>query len=472
MKRLFIVCILFILLFSNISSIAVNASSQDDNIWPKGPSSKSISADSAIVMELSTGLILYQKNMNKEHFPASITKILTTLLCLENSSLGETVTFSHDAIYGIERNSSHIGIDVGEKLTMEQCLYGIMLESANEACLGVAEHISGSVSKFADLMNSKAKELGCKNTHFTNPNGLHNEKHYTSAYDMALIAKAAMENSTFRKITGTKRYTIPPTNKQTETRYMRNHQQMLNPYRYPQYEYEYCIGGKTGYTTKALNTLVTYASKDGMDLVCVVMRADSPKARPNCNVYTDSINLLNFSFENYRKYTTESSTEEKASSPLFAKYNYLFSKENSPLQISNNACVVLPFDADYKDASKNIIYYDNIKLEDGKNIIGNITYTYGGKTVGYSDIIFNKVSMPRLASFIPVVKEPVLNHIPITSNYESNPILAIFFVVLIIIIVVVIILIFIKPMKNYSMKYKNRKTTKETFDKSFTDFKL
>lgn len=139
--------------------------STKDSVWPQGPKTSSISADSAIVMEASTGLILYEKKANKKHYPASITKIMTALLCLENSSLDEVVTFSREAVYGIESGSSHIAIDVGEKLTMKDTLYGIMLESANEACLGAAEHVAGSVNAFVDMMNEKAESLGCKNTH-------------------------------------------------------------------------------------------------------------------------------------------------------------------------------------------------------------------------------------------------------------------------------------------------------------------
>lgn len=140
--------------------------------WPQGPA---VWAESAVVMDLDSGAILYEKNMGATKYPASITKILTTLVAIENSRLDERVTFSENAIFGIERDSSHIGIRVGEILSMEECLYGMMLESANEVCLAVAEHISGSVDAFVELMNQKAAELGCTNTHFTNPNGLPDE---------------------------------------------------------------------------------------------------------------------------------------------------------------------------------------------------------------------------------------------------------------------------------------------------------
>lgn len=239
--------------------------------WPQGPA---VWAESAVVMDLDSGAILYEKNMGATKYPASITKILTTLVAIENSRLDERVTFSENAIFGIERDSSHIGIRVGEILSMEECLYGMMLESANEVCLAVAEHISGSVDAFVELMNQKAAELGCTNTHFTNPNGLPDENHYTTAHDMALIAQAAYANPTFRKVCQTNTYCIPTTNVCGELRWLSNHHKML-PER--DYFYEGCTGGKTGFTQAALNTLVTYAERDGRKLVCVSLRTNGPQ---------------------------------------------------------------------------------------------------------------------------------------------------------------------------------------------------
>lgn len=393
--------------------------------WPKGPS---VDADSAILMDLSTGLILYEKNSHKEQYPASITKIMTTLLAIENCSMGEIVTFSHDAIFGIETGSSHIGIDVGEKLTLEQCLYAIMLASANEVSWGVAEHISGSVSSFADLMNQRAKELGCKNTHFVNANGLHDDNHYTSAYDMALISRQAMKYSTFRKITSTKRYTIPPTNKHENENAFLNHHQMLYGYKYPKYEYEYCIGGKTGYTTKAGSTLVTFAAKDGIELVCVVMRANGA-ASPE-NEYTDTTALFNFGFENYKKYEITNDTVSTEDSPLFTSYSPFFSTEDSPLKIGNDAYVLLPNDAEFEDAKEDIVFNNNIPLEDGENVIGTISYTYAGKTVGSTDIIFDQ--QPDTGLVINQDTKVVENKgVSATTGFNLKPIIILIIVAII-----------------------------------------
>lgn len=204
------------------------------------------------------------------------------------------VTFSDDAINNTE--GSGIARDYGEQMTLEQCLYGVMLESANECAYAVAEHVGGTVENFVDMMNAKAKELGCTNTHFANPHGLQDENHYTTAHDMALIAQAAYQNETFRIIIGTKMYTIPPTNKHAEETVLRNHHDMLCTYHNAnrKYLYPYCVGGKTGYTATANSTLVTYAEKDGMTLICVVMNTQSP------NQFIDTVNLFDYAFDNFQ----------------------------------------------------------------------------------------------------------------------------------------------------------------------------
>ena len=253
--------------------------------WPQGPA---IYAESGILVDLDTQEILYSKNIDKQLYPASITKIMTTLVAIESSSPEEPVTFSQHALDSIEWDSSNIGCRLNETLTMEQCWYAMMLNSANEVCCGVAEHISGSIEAFVEKMNQKAAELGCTNTHFSNPNGLPDETHYTTAHDMALIANAAYQNETFRQIFSTRQYEIPPTPQYTETRYLYNHHKMMQPD--TEYYYEGCLGGKTGYTEAALNTLVTFASRSEKTLLCVTMRTQGRQ------VYTDTASLFDYGF--------------------------------------------------------------------------------------------------------------------------------------------------------------------------------
>lgn len=260
--------------------------------WPKGPK---VYAKSAIVMDVDTGAVLYAKNIDEALYPASITKIMTTMLAIENCSLDERVTFSDNAVNSLPWDCSRVGARVGEVFSMEDCLYAMMLSSANEVCIAVAEHVAGSEEAFCDMMNKKAAELGCTNTHFVNCNGMPDENHKTSAHDVALIASAAFKNATFRKVTGSTKYVIPTTNKAGEKRYCSQHHKMLKESE--EYYYPYAVGGKTGFTKAALNTLVTYATKDDRNLVCVSLRTNGSQ------YYKDTATLLNYGFDNFTNLT-------------------------------------------------------------------------------------------------------------------------------------------------------------------------
>lgn len=338
--------------------------------WPDAPETLS---PSVILMEESTGTILYEKNMDEAHYPASITKIMTTLLALENGNLSDMVTFSDDAINNTE--GSGIARDYGEQMTLEQCLYGVMLESANECAYAVAEHVGGTVENFVDMMNAKAKELGCTNTHFANPHGLQDENHYTTAHDMALIAQAAYQNETFRIIIGTKMYTIPPTNKHAEETVLRNHHDMLCTYHNAnrKYLYPYCVGGKTGYTATANSTLVTYAEKDGMTLICVVMDTQSP------NQFIDTVNLFDYAFDNFQVLNVaENDTNYSAETTVD---NGNLNNIEPFVELDKDAVIVLPKTAEFSDTSSSVEYNDS-----DPEIAGSIMYTYAGRNVGKADI--------------------------------------------------------------------------------------
>lgn len=404
MKKLVKLVCIMLSCMCMIQTPIIHASSTTDSAdWPNGPKASSIAAESAIVMEASTGLVLYEKKVDKKQYPASITKIMTALLVLENCSLDEVVTFSREAVYGIETGSSHIAVEVGEKLTIEQCLYAIMLESANEVCLGVAEHIAGSISGFVDMMNARAKELGCTNTHFVNPNGLHDDDHYTTAHDMALISQAAIANETFRTITGTKKYTIPATNKKEARSWISNHHQMLTGFKYPKYLYDYCIGGKTGYTMKAQSTLVTFAEKDGMTLICVVLKDLGPYYAEN--EYTDTTSLFEYCFDKFSLYQAASEEDGavEANTSLFAKYSGLLNVENPLIYVDKNTNVILPKDASFEDLEQDITYYGETSFEEGENVIGTVSYTYKNKVVGTGNIIYNAKNITQLTTSTDVL---------------------------------------------------------------------
>lgn len=245
-----------------------------------------IQAQGAVLMDAATGNLLYSKEAETKFYPASITKLMTALLVAEKCSLDDTVTFSKTAVTNLESGAVTLGLVEGDKLTVRQSLYGLLLKSANEVANGLAEHTAGSISKFADMMNARAKELGCTNTNFVNPNGLNNSNHYTTPHDMALIARAAFQNGTVSKIASTLSYQIPATQKAAARTISLGHKMLYpNDARY----YQGVIGGKTGYTSLAGNTLVTCAERDGVRLIAVIMKSKSTQ-------YTDTSALLDYGF--------------------------------------------------------------------------------------------------------------------------------------------------------------------------------
>lgn len=275
------------------------------------PSAPAVVAEGAILLDIDTGVILYEKNIHEKFYPASITKLLTCLVAAENSELTDIVTFSHQAVFGIERGSSHIGIDEGEQLTMKDCYYAALLTSANEVSSGIAEHVGGSIEGFAAMMNAKVKELGGSDSNFVNANGLHDDDHYTSAYDMGLIARAFANNEMLLEISGTDFYHINATATQPDEIDLRNHHRMLPGCKLSRARpYEYTIGGKTGYTVKALNTLVTFAEKDGHRLACAVLKDTNPEH------YIDTLALLEYGFACYGNPQVRAQIEEKAAELL------------------------------------------------------------------------------------------------------------------------------------------------------------
>ena len=349
------------------------------------PNAPEIVANNAIVMDVKTGTILYAKNAYDKCYPASITKVMTCLVAMENVDLNSTITFSEDAIWGIERDSNHIALDVGEKITAEQCFYGILLQSANEASWGMAEHVAGSLESFADMMNAKAAELGCMDTHFVNANGLHDDNHYTTCYDMALITKAAIENPIFRTIDETTYYQIPPTNLCEEPRDLWHQLKML--YSTSDYYYEFCEGGKTGYTDQAHNTLTTYAKKNGMELICVMMNC---KGAANC--YKDSAALYEYYFNKYTyAYPLKSFNPTTWNQSDYLLKNFYQGLDHEPLNLSVNSdlAVVIPLDADSNSLETYATYYDTVN----DNVVGNVAIYYDGNYVGQSDIIYNELTV-------------------------------------------------------------------------------
>lgn len=269
------------------------ASAITTNEIPGWPQAQDISSTAALVMESSTKTIVFAKNSDQPLYPSAAVKIMTTLVALENSELTDTVTMTATGISGITDGGVNIAAQLDETFTMEQCLYAIMVASANDIALQVAEHVGGSVEAFVEKMNNRAQELGCKNTVFTNPTGLPDENQHTTAYDMALIMRKAISNDTFRTIAGTPSYTIPATNVSGGERVLTNNFTMLNTA--SDAYYQGCLGGKEGYTQASGSTLVCAADKNDTTLICVVLNG-APDITDD-----EAISLLNYGYDNFGK---------------------------------------------------------------------------------------------------------------------------------------------------------------------------
>jgi len=381
---LLLILILFVGIFT-APAVSVSASDTNSNSqahWPAGPE---VSAPAAIVMEANTGVILYSKDIYTAYYPASITKVMTSLLAFEHSNLNEIMTMTVDAemkVYG-----SRVGLVRGESVTMESALYAVLLESANEVTYGVAEHVGGTMKDFVEMMNAKAKSLGCVNTNFVNPHGLHEEGHYVCAYDMALIGREAIAIPEFRKIAGTRTYTIPATNKNV-ARPMAHHHKMIRK----TLPYEYAIAGKTGGTNEAKNTLITFAEKDGLTLICVVLYVDTVD-----QMYQDTIKLFDFCFDNYTAHGIQENElgDNAAFASLFSSASAFSVAEHEPiLRIASDSSIVLPNGIPFTQAQKSVDFAPLEEFLHGDNTIGTIHYSYGGVPVGSADITYYNESYP------------------------------------------------------------------------------
>lgn len=276
---------------NNYAEENLNYNSKDEN------GNLKIYSEAVILMEASTGKVLFEKNMYEKKYPASTTKIMTAILALENCELEEMAKASESAVLTVKSGYSIADIQVGESFTVEELLNVMMLQSANEAATILAEHISGSLNEFTKLMNKKAKEIGCLNTNFVNANGAHDENHYSTAYDMALIARYCMRNPKFREIISKDECSLSTTDIWQEERNFKNTNSLM--IESSRYYYPYCNGIKTGFTTPAKNCLISGANKDGFELISVILHAESTEEGLSAR-YLDTINLFNYGYNNFQ----------------------------------------------------------------------------------------------------------------------------------------------------------------------------
>ncbi|MBP3570053.1 MAG: D-alanyl-D-alanine carboxypeptidase [Lachnospiraceae bacterium] len=379
--------------------------------WPKPPE---IESAAAVVIEASTGSILYNKNAYDAYYPASTTKLMTSLLAIEQCPLSDIVTCSRESVESIGWDSSRIGLIAGESLDMENALYAILLASANEVSYAVAEHIGGTMDNFVAMMNKKASDLGCVNTHFMNPHGLDHEQHYSCPYDLALIARKAIEYTTFRRVSGSYNHQIPATNK-NDSRWISN----THPFIKKNVVYQGVFAGKTGSTSKAGNCLVTCAERDGMTLICAIMKA------PNyTTVQNETATLLDYAFKNFTltPLAASEASSKNAFPILFEDEEALISEVSTPLSVSDTS-LVLPTGAVYGDLTKKITLTPSIAFTTGENVIGEVSYYYADNYVGSAKIIYHSEDeIVVVPSPTPVpTATPVPTSPPDSSADAPNP---------------------------------------------------
>ena len=329
----------------------------------------SIASEGAVLIDSASGKILYGKNENKKLYPASTTKIITAILAIEHCKPTDKITASYDAVMSIPSGYSNAAIQPGETLNFQDLLDMFLIHSANEIGNIFAEHVSGSVENFAKLMNQKASEIGCKNTHFTNPSGIHDSEHYSTAYDMALIAQYCMKNQTFRNTVSKTSCTVEATDKY-EKRYFKNTNDLLN--KKSDYYYEYAIGTKTGYTSQAKRCLIATSLKDNLELITVTLGAQSGNIDTR---YQDTINLFEYGYSNY-KIETIATKDTKIEEMVIA--NATNSTKNLSLLIKNDIKGLVPINSKLVNLNPTVKLNDLIAapIKEG-DVLGKVTYKIG-----------------------------------------------------------------------------------------------
>lgn len=364
-----------------------NTSSSDiiiDSTIEKGPDIKY--AEAALLMDMSSGRLLYAKNPQERLYPASTTKMMTAIVALEKGNMEDKVVATYAALKDITNEDSHMGIRIGEELNMEQLMNGMLVYSANDAANVIAIHVAGSIEEYVNMMNEKAAELGMVNTHFENVCGIHDDNHYTTAEDLAILGKYCMQNETFREIVKKPIYSMPATNKYTVERNLPTTNLFLSAARSPYYLYQPCIGIKTGHTSNAGYCLVSAAEHDGIELLAVVLKCNN-----NINVrggeysYIDSKEMFQFGFNSYEKKVIAQPGEIIDDAKVYEAKNNLRVSVTVPDEIS----ALVPKNAETADKivkESNLPEQINAPIHKG-DVIGSVTYLYDGTSIGKADLV-------------------------------------------------------------------------------------
>lgn len=368
MKKIITYIVSFVMLLSVIGQATniYNTTTYADTkqTFPKAPD---IVGKSAILINPITGTILYEKDSHKKMYPASITKIMTALLTLENCKMNEEIIYSKKNIESLTWEDSNIDCKVGEKMTVKDGLYALMLASANETATALAEHISGSTENFTKLMNDRAKQAGATDTHFANANGLHDDNHFVTAYDMAMIMNDAIKYPAFLDVIHATEYTIPANNKRKKPYPSIQRHMMIHPT--SQYFDADVIGGKTGYTDQAGKCLVTYAKRGNVPLICVVLKSDGDV------VFEDTKKLLDYGFDNFESLNIFEN-DTRFNTNAFDNLASPFATTDKTITVDKDTFIMVPKGVSIADLDTEVSFH----LTDDS--FATITYKYGNHIMG------------------------------------------------------------------------------------------
>lgn len=339
---------------------------------PDWPSDTGVQSEAGIVVDMDSGAVLFGQNIHEEKIPASITKILTALIVVENSNLDDMVTFSHDAVYNVEEASGNkLQLEEGDVLSVRDCLYVMLLQSSNQAANALAEHVAGSREAFVDMMNERIAQIGCQESHFANPSGLNDDTQRTSAYDMALIARTAYQNPEFLEISSVRQATLPPTKNNPNGRtYSIEHKMLLED---REEYYPDAIAGKTGWTSQAGQTLVTYARRGDRGQIAVTLKSTQ------ATHYSDTKTILDFGFARFKNVNISDNEIDyvTGSDPVAIGAD---TYDPSELYYDTSAVLTLPNDAEFTDAEKTFV--TDLPEDHPDQAVARMDYTYNERRIG------------------------------------------------------------------------------------------
>lgn len=418
------------------------------NVSAAEVSNITVDAKAALLIDISTGTVLYEQSADQIVYPASLTKIMTTLIALEQGNLDDVITVSETALENLDIDGSTVDLVAGEQLTLEQLLYCIMVSSANEACNVVAEYIAGDIDSFVAMMNQRAAELGCESTHFVNAHGLHDDNHYTTARDMSKITLEAIKKPHFLEICNTVAKEIPTTNK-SGPRYLYTTNYLISDQRVSGYVYQYAKGVKTGHTTPAGVCLVSTAEKNNMTLLSVVLGAQSVvqgDGTTQIQSFTETAKLFDWGFSSFSEQTLITAKEPVLELPV----SLALDVDAVVLHPESDITALLPNDFDPDLVERNIVIYDEspvAPVEKGA-VLGELTLSYQGKSLSSVNLVaLTNVSLSKTLYY----------------SQEIGKILAKTWVKVIIVIVVVLILTYIGLLIAINLKKKRTTGLRGTY---------